>query len=94
MVACLKDHPDVRRVVLFGSLARSRGRNHSDIDIVIIQDTKKDYMARLDEFYEALRPTVETDILVYTPQEWEELRQSRKFVRRIEKEGVVLHDCA
>lgn len=94
MVACLKRHPNVRRVILFGSLARCEARNHSDIDIVIIQDTGKSFLARLDEFYGAIHPTVETDILVYTPREWDELRQSRDFVKRLEGEGVVLYDCA
>lgn len=63
---------------------------------MIVQDTDKRFMDRLDEFYKLLVPTVETDILVYTPQEWETLVETRTFVKRIAGGGIALYEnvCA
>ena len=94
ILARLKEHPNVLRVILFGSLARGECRRGSDLDLVIVQRTDKRFLDRLDEFYRLLAPTVETDILVYTPSEWDELRRDRAFVRRIAGEGVVLYESA
>jgi predicted nucleotidyltransferase len=88
----LSGYPGVRQVILFGSLAAGAAGSRSDLDLVIVQDTDKRFMDRLDEFYRLLVPTVETDILVYTPQEWETLVKTREFVRRIASGGVTLYE--
>jgi predicted nucleotidyltransferase len=93
MVEIIRGQPGVRRIVLFGSLATGRARNRSDLDIVVVQSTSKRFMDRLDEFYRLLVPTVETDILVYTPEEWSRLLRTRRFVQRIASEGKVLYEA-
>lgn len=92
MVALLEGKPGIRRVILFGSLARGQASSRSDLDLVIVQETDKPFMARLDEFYGLLAPRVETDILVYTPEEWDRMRETRHFARRIGEEGVTLYE--
>ncbi len=92
MLARLKEDPSVRRVVLFGSLTRDDWGSRSDLDLIVIQDTRKPFLERLDEFYRRLTPRVETDILVYTETEWDELRQTRAFVKRAADEGVLLYE--
>ena len=89
----LSRRPDVRKVIVFGSMARGETRWRSDLDLVIVQRTGKRFLDRLGEFYGALAPRVGTDLLVYTPEEWEELRQNRAFQRRIDREGKVLYDA-
>ncbi len=93
MVEIIRGQPGVRRIVLFGSMATGSARNRSDLDIVVIQSTSKRFMDRLDEFYRLLVPTVETDILVYTPEEWSSLLRTRRFVQRIASEGKVLYEA-
>ena len=90
----LSQQPGVRRVVLFGSMARRETHSRSDLDLVIVQETEKPFLERLDEFYLLLVPRVGTDMLVYTPAEWEELRENGDFVRKISIEGRVLYDAA
>lgn len=93
MTGILCGHPSVRRVILFGSLAAGEAGSRSDLDLVIVQNTDKRFMDRLDEFYRLLTPKVETDILVYTPREWETLSTTRQFVKKIASQGVTLYEA-
>lgn len=92
MLALLRQHSGIRRVILFGSMARCETRSHSDLDLLIVQDTTKRFMERLDEMYRLLTPEVATDILVYTPSEWEALSATRPFVRQARREGRLLYE--
>jgi predicted nucleotidyltransferase len=86
----LKKDPSVRKVLLFGSLARGDARDHSDIDLIVVKDTPMRFLDRLDEFYDDAREAM--DILVYTPQEFEEMKE-RPFVKRALREGKMLYEA-
>jgi uncharacterized protein len=86
----LKKDPSVRKVLLFGSLARGDARDHSDIDLIVVKDTQMRFLDRLDEFYDDARDAM--DILVYTPQEFEEMKE-RPFVKRALREGKMLYEA-
>ena len=86
----LKKDPSVRKVLLFGSLARGDARDHSDIDLIVVKDTQMRFLDRLDEFYDDAREAM--DILVYTPQEFEEMKE-RPFVKRALREGKMLYEA-
>jgi uncharacterized protein len=86
----LKNDPSVRLVLLFGSLARGDARDHSDIDLIVVKETDKRFLDRLDEFYDDAREAM--DVLVYTPQEFEEMKQ-RPFVKMALKEGRILYEA-
>jgi len=76
-----------------GREAVSRGADApcGDIDLIVIQDTTKRFLDRLDDIYSAVRPRKALDVLVYTSQELESLRESSPFVRRALAEGRVLY---
>jgi len=82
------------KVILFGSLARGDIGSASDIDLVIIKETDKKFLDRLDEFYTKTQPRVAVDVLIYTPEEIKMLDKTRRFVRRILTEGVVKFEKA
>lgn len=86
----LKIDPSVHLVLLFGSLAPGDARDHSDIDLIVVKETEKRFLNRLDEFYDDAREAM--DVLVYTPQEFEEMKQ-RPFVKRALKEGKILYEA-
>lgn len=90
ILARLKKDSSIRKVILFGSMARGDVREHSDIDLIIIKETDKRFLDRLDEFYSDAREAM--DILVYTPQEFEEMRE-RPFVKMALREGRVLYEA-
>jgi predicted nucleotidyltransferase len=86
----LKMDPSVRKVLLFGSLARGDARDHSDIDLIVVKDTQMRFLDRLDEFYDDAREAM--DVLVYTPQEFEEMKH-RPFIKMALKEGKMLYEA-
>jgi predicted nucleotidyltransferase len=65
----------VRRAILFGSLARGDVGGQSDLDLILIVDTRERFPERCRRFYEALEPEVGMDLLVYTPAEFEAMRE-------------------
>src|SRR6266850_8330023 len=62
----------VKRVLLFGSLARGQVRGQSDLDLILIVDTGEPFVERCARFYAALEPRIGVDLLVYTPAEFED----------------------
>jgi len=83
----------VKKVILFGSFARGEARSRSDLDLLIIQETSKRFLDRLDMFYKLIDPQVAVDILVYTPEEFERMRAQSPFIQHILKEGRILYEA-
>ncbi len=83
----------VQKAILFGSLARGDVTRSSDIDLILVKETPKRFVDRIEEVLCELRPTVGLDVLVYTPQEFAELSQTRPFVRQAVREGRVLYEA-
>jgi len=83
---------DVEKVFLFGSLATGTVSRASDIDLIIIKKTEKGFLERPDEIYKRLKPNVGIDILVYTPEEFEEMSRNNQFVKSALKNGRVLYE--
>lgn len=77
-------------VVVFGSFARGQVRSWSDLDMIAVMESDLPFIKRLGELYGEIAPKVGLDLLVYTPEEWEEM-QRRSFIRRALAEGKVLH---
>ena len=82
----------VRRAILFGSMARGKVSGHSDLDLIFVVDTQERFADRCHRFYVTLEPRVGMDILVYTPEEFEVMRQ-RPFFRRALAESKVLYEA-
>jgi predicted nucleotidyltransferase len=64
----------------------------SDIDLIIVKKTKKKFLERLEEFYNYLNPQVAVDILVYTPEEFEEMKENNPFIITALKHGRVIYE--
>jgi len=90
IVEKLKKDKSVKFVLLFGSLARRDLGSASDIDLIVVKNTDKRFLDRLDEFYE--NANVAIDVLVYTPEEFEKMK-NRSFVKKASEEGVVLYEA-
>ena len=82
---------DVEKVILIGSML---GKVHksSDIDLIVVKKTDKKFLDRLDEFYDHLKPRVAVDILVYTPEEFENMKESNQFIRHALRNGRILYE--
>ena len=88
-----KEHK-IDKAILFGSLARNEASSHSDVDLILIQDTDLRFLERyegvLASFSRAL-PEYDVDLLIYTPEELAEI-SARHFIRQALKEGKVLYE--
>lgn len=92
-VQLLTEHNDPERIIVFGSLASGEIHAWSDIDLVIIEETDQSFLQRSRTVRRLLQPAVGADILVYTPEEFERMRQERPFVQdEILAKGVVVYE--
>jgi len=82
----------VQRAILFGSLARGDVGGVSDLDLILVVETRERFLERCARFYRALEPTVGMDILVYTPDEFEAMRR-RRFLRHALADGKVIYEA-
>lgn len=81
------------RIILFGSLAQGRFHEDSDIDLVVVAESDKGFLDRLEEAYVLLDPRESLDLFIYTPREFQRLIRSRPFFREeVLKKGKVLYE--
>jgi len=81
------------KIILFGSWCRDEEDKYSDVDIIVIYETKKRFLDRLKELYLMWDIPVAFDILAYTPVEFERmLKEKNSFIKRINKEGEVIYE--
>ncbi len=87
----LSENPNIHKVVLFGSYAIGRCDLLTDIDLLIVMDSDKDFVTRTAELYASLQAGVDLDLLVYTPKEYEQTSK-RPFLRNALSHGKVLYE--
>ncbi len=83
----------IRKAILFGSLARGDVAEASDIDLILVKETSKRFVDRMEEALVTLDPHVGLDVLVYTPAEFAELLETRPFVQEAVREGRVIYEA-
>ena len=70
------------RILIFGSLASGEVKEDSDIDMIVIKSTSKPFLKRIEEVLRILKPQEAFDILVYTPEEFRRLSETRLFFKK------------
>ena len=81
------------QVILFGSFARNESDEISDIDLLIIKETEEDFFSRIRRVMQILDLHTAVDILVYTPAEFQAMKQQGNvLIEAILEEGIVLND--
>ncbi len=82
-------HPEVERVLLFGSFVRNECVPGSDIDLlVILSESEESFLERIPRFLPSRFP-VGVDVFPYTAEEVEKMmREGNFFIRRALEEGV------
>lgn len=84
----------IRKAILFGSLARGEETKHSDVDLILIQETQNRFWDRYDGILLALGQAAgkyAVDALIYTPKELEAIKE-RTFIRQALMEGITLYE--
>ena len=86
-------HYQPKRIILFGSLAQNQAHDDSDIDLVVVAESDKSFLDRLEEAYVLLDPRESLDLFIYTPREFQRLIRSRPFFREeVLKKSKVLYE--
>jgi predicted nucleotidyltransferase len=87
----LISNPQVEKVILFGSYAQGRRDLFTDLDLLVVMVSDQDFVQRTAALYGRLRTEVDMDLLVYTPEEFERMRQSG-FVRHVLTTGQTIYE--
>lgn len=81
------------KVILFGSFANGNQKVDSDIDLAVIKKTKAGLADRLRKIAKVVKTWEALDVLVYTPQEWEDaLEEDNYFIKEITKTGRIVYE--
>ena len=81
------------KIILFGSAAKGKFRVGSDLDFMIVKETKKAKVERMREVVGLVNKKTPADFLVYTPQEIRRrLAMGDYFIEDVFKEGKVLYE--
>ncbi|MEW5717558.1 MAG: nucleotidyltransferase domain-containing protein [Chloroflexota bacterium] len=86
-----REQKQARRIGYFGSYARGDWGVGSDLDLIVIVDDSAQPFERRARDWDTTELPVPTDVLVYTWQEWESLRQKR-FRQTLANEAVWIYD--
>ena len=84
----------IRKAILFGSQAREEATRHSDIDLILVQETDKRFFERYDGILYEINKIVASgavDLLIYTPAELKAISH-RKFIKRALEDGKVIYE--
>lgn len=87
------EHFRPERIILFGSVAKGTGTKDSDIDLLVIMNSRQRPARRSMEISKVCRPKfVSMDILVRTPEEIKKrLAIGDYFIKEILEKGKVLY---
>lgn len=92
LVPVLRGRFHATLIVLFGSSSSGKVSDWSDLDLAVVRETPLRFLDRIGELLATLKPRVGVDFFVYTPDEWQSLSQSNRFVREeIIGKGKVLY---
>lgn len=95
LIKIIRDY-DVERAIVFGSQARGAGDETSDIDLVMVKETKLQFLERLKEFALLLPPGLpRVDAFIYTPKEFEVMQEwGNPLIETALREGKVIYEAS
>ena len=77
----------VEKVILTGDMAAGEFKPDTKIELIIVHDTEYSFGRRADFFSYHLPSSVEIDTLVYTPAEFDEMREKLPALAKACREG-------
>ena len=93
LLPVLIEEYDPQQIVLFGSMARGRVEEGSDLDLLIVKETDEPFLDRSVRVALLCRAPVGVDYLVYTPTELAQMiARGNPFILNALQEGRLLFD--
>ncbi|MBI3103744.1 nucleotidyltransferase domain-containing protein [Candidatus Daviesbacteria bacterium] len=90
IVSSLKS-TNLRKIVLFGSYAYGTPNQTSDIDLLVVVDTDKNFHQRIQELRPLLPKDRPIDLIVLTPDEYQKAKGNNSLVDEIDIKGKVIY---
>jgi predicted nucleotidyltransferase len=88
------DQYQPEKIILFGSLATGEVHEWSDIDLAIVKDVEEHFWIRPLAVKKVVRSKLATNLFIYRPAEFEQMRQDGHYfmVDEILGKGRVLYE--
>lgn len=80
-----------QKIVLFGSYAYGKPTQNSDIDLLVVAKTDKSFHERIQQLRPLLPKDRSIDLIVLTPQEYQNAKGINPLVSEIDSKGKVLY---
>lgn len=82
-----------KKIILFGSATSGKYKKDSDVDLLIIKESKKRRVDRIGEILNLVERQIPLDPLVYTPSEFEErLKMGDFFLKEVLDTGKIVYE--
>lgn len=78
-------------IILFGSHAWGIPFKDSDVDVLLIEKTTKDFSDRIRDVHRMLTGSIPVDVIVLNPEEAKRVSRNNSFYKQIFNEGKVLY---
>jgi len=85
----ISEIPEILKVISFGSYARGKRDLFTDLDLIVIMETEKEFIQRTANLYQLLHCDVDLDMLVYTPEEFNKMQEGRFLRNALQNAQVV-----
>ena len=84
-----------QKIILFGSYARGNPRPESDVDMLVVMDTKLKDVKQAIEICQQIEYRFGLDLIVHTPKYLaKRVKMGDWFLRDVVKEGKVLYEAS
>jgi predicted nucleotidyltransferase len=83
----------IEKAILVGDMVTGKYSPDSQIDLVIVHKTDRPFGRRADFFSYHLNSSVAVDTQVYTPEEFETLKETNPTLRQVVEKGRVIFDA-
>ena len=81
----------VDKAFLIGDLAADNSGPETTLDLIMVLELPGNFARRSDFFASHLGPMVGSNFFVYTPEEFETLRETSPFLRSALQKGRLIH---
>ena len=85
------NHPEIEKIILFGSVARNEDKKESDIDILIIARNKDKIENQIyDKAFDVfLKENEDISVKIFSLKDYE-YNEDTDFILNVEKEGILI----
>lgn len=82
-----------KKIIVFGSYARGDVHQGSDLDLIIIKNTKQKFLRRMDAVLDLCDGEIAVEPLIYTEAEFKKMLEQRNdFLETVVSEGKVVYE--